>query len=363
MRRWLLVLFIIVFTVAGFAAEPWPTEKWMTSTPEQQGMDSSLLSKALTYLDSQYMTEGVMVIRHGHVVMESYFAPYQRNEPHIVFSCTKSVMSTLIGIAIHDGAIQDVQQKVAELLSDYPLSEQLKNLTLENLLTMTAGFAWDDGSQFGQLIQSKDWVRFVLDLPVATEPGTQFNYNSGVSHLLSAILQKATGQTAAAYAEKKLFGPLGIKDYRWGQDPQGRSFGGSELYLTVPDMAKIGYLFLHRGQWNGSTIVPATWVETATRKQIAAGRDPLGATDYGYQWWTNAFGGYSARGYAGQYIFVMPEQDLVAVFVSDRTMARMWEPQLAMKNFILPSIKSDKPLPPNDKAVKALEDTIKRLAK
>ena len=364
MKRWLLSFVILIFTVAGFASTPsWPTRQWEYSTPEQQGMDSAILHKGLNFISSQISIEGVMVVRHGKVVMEAYYPPYQRNEPHIVYSCTKSVISTLIGIAIHEGAIKDVHQKVSDLLPEYAITDaRLKKLTLENLLTMTSGLTWDDGSQYGQMIRSNDWVRFVLERPVATEPGTEFNYNSGVSHILSAILQKATGKTAETYAEEKLFKPLGISNAVWGTDPQGRTFGGSDLQLTIPDMAKIGYLFLRKGKWNGSTIVPAAWVETSTRKHISAGNEPLGAVDYGYQWWTNSFGGYSARGYGGQYIFVMPEQDLVAVFFSDQLMQRMYTPQFAMKNFILPAIRSDKPLPPNPKAAKALDDAIKKLA-
>lgn len=360
MKRWLLALIILTLTMTSFAADPWPTGKWPTSTPEEQGMNSAVLKKSISFMASQGSIEGVMVVRHGKVVMEAYFSPYRRNELHNVFSCTKSVISTLIGIAIHEGKIKDVKQKVADLLPEYPLAQ--KDLTLEHLLTMSTGLAWDDGSQYNQMIQSEDWVRFVLDRPIVADPGARFNYNSGASHILSAILQNATGKTAAAYADEKLFGPLGIKNYRWATDPQGRSFGGSNLYLTIPDMAKIGYLFLHHGQWNGTSIVPPKWIETATRKHIAAGNDPLGTTDYGYQWWTNGFGGYSARGFAGQYIFVMPEHDLVVSIVSDQYSMNMFAPQYALKSFILPAIQSNKPLPADPKAVQALEALIKKMA-
>ncbi len=157
---------------------------------------------------------------------------------------------------------------------------------------------------------AEDAAQYVLDLPMAFEPGSRFEYTNGVSHLLSCLITEKTGMSAAEYADEHLFGPLGITDYEWRTDDAGRNWGYSSLYMRPRDMAKIGYLFLNEGTWDGEQLVPESWVREATRHRIDANlRD-----GYGYQWWVDDDGYYLALGYMGQFIFVMPEHGIVAVF-------------------------------------------------
>jgi hypothetical protein len=204
-------------------------------------------------------------------------------------------------------------------------------------------------------------VQFMLDRPVSYEPGTRFTYNSGGSHLLSAVFQAATGQTAESCAAEHLFAPLGITDWYWRTDPQGVSIGGWGLWLTPRDMAKFGYLYLMGGQWDGQSIVPADWVSAATQQQIRAGDQWL-AEGYGYQWWVDQGGYYMALGYGGQYIIVMPDRDMVVAVTSGLSTDRFFAPEQLFNDYILPASESSEPLPPNPEDVDAMNSAIAALA-
>jgi CubicO group peptidase (beta-lactamase class C family) len=184
-------------------------------------------------------------------------------------------------------------------------------MKLEHLLTMTPGLGWqDEDPVFGELYRSQDWVAYVLNKPMLEQPGTRFNYCSGCSHVLSAVLQQAAHTNTRDFAQKFLFGPLGITNYQWEADSKGIPIGGWGLQLTPRDMAKLGYLYLHQGEWDGQAIVASQWIEKATQKHVEA-EDELG---YGYQWWINPrLGAYMALGRYGQTIYVVPEADLIVV--------------------------------------------------
>ncbi|MFW9993358.1 MAG: serine hydrolase domain-containing protein [Candidatus Odinarchaeota archaeon] len=307
---------------------------WPTSTPEEQGLNPDILSNMSVHIDS-YMRnlDSVLIIRNGVLVYEEYYHLYTRTSKHEIYSCTKSITSALIGIAIDKGYIDNVNQKVVDFFPDKTftnLDSRKQNMTLEHLLTMTTGLDWGEsspppgygvvGQDYYHMITSSDWVQYVLDKPVIHEPGEVFNYNSGASHVLSAIIQKTTGMETLSFAREYLFGPLGIEpaDITWNSDPQGIATGGSALRMIPQDMAKLGYLFLNNGTWDDKQVVPTEWVETATR-----GHPPLAGSDYyGYQWWLETISqdkdinGYHALGYNGQMIFVLPELDMVVVFTS-----------------------------------------------
>ncbi len=197
---------------------------------------------------------------------------------------------------------------------------------------------------------SPDWVQFILDLPMVGEPGSTFEYCNGASFILSAILQEATDLSALEFAQKNLFTPLGISDVVWKSNPQGISIGYSGLGLRPKDMAKIGYLYLNDGIWDGEQIVSSTWVQDSTQKYIPATLQEW----YGYQWWVDELDIYMALGYGGQYIIVVPEEDLVVVFVSDLAEKDFYIPDQFLHRYILPSIKSSDPLPEDQRATKLL---------
>jgi len=256
---------------------------------------------------------------------------YEGRDVHSLQSVTKSVTATLIGIAIRRGEIPGVQTPVFELLGDYDLSgldPRVRNATLEDLLTMRLGMEWhendrplDDTNTTLQLEKSDDWVAFTLAQPADSDPGVKWNYNSGGSHLMSAIILQATGQTTAEYAEEHLFGPLGIRDYHWKKDPQGLPDTEGGLYLAAEDLARIGVLYLQDGVWKGERLLPEGWVAAATARRVddVAPDNPNWNWGYGYQWWRLDASGldvWAGLGFGGQNLIVIPARGLVGVINS-----------------------------------------------
>jgi CubicO group peptidase (beta-lactamase class C family) len=311
--------------------------------------------------------DGVTVIRHGHLVADATIHPFGPDSQHVIHSCTKSIVSALIGIAIEQGHIEGTDQRVLDFFPGRMvanLDADKEAMTLEHVLTMTAGWACQDSYLYRwrgleQMAQSEDWVQFMLDLPMSEKPGRRFEYCNGGSFLLSAILQEKTGQNALEFAEEHLFGPLGISDVEWPSNPQGISIGWGQLHMKPHDMAKIGYLYLNGGQWNGQQVVPSSWVEASTRKHMSATLED----GYGYQWWVDDSGYYMALGYAGQFVFVVPDKDMVIVFVSDLEERDFYVPQELLTDWILPAARSTRPLPENPDGVTLLESRIQALAR
>jgi len=310
--------------------------------------------------------DSVSVIRNGYMVVDAYVHPFSSDSKHVIHSCTKSIISALVGIAIEKGYIESVEQPVLDFFPERTvanLDANKKAMTLEHVLTMSTGLECRDSYLYRwrglrQMRQSQDWVQFMLGLPMAEEPGTRFEYCNGASFLLSAIIQETTGMSASAFAEKQLFGPLGISDVEWPSNPQGITIGWGELRMRPHDMAKIGHLYLHKGQWDGKQIVPSAWVEASTRKHISATLQD----GYGYQWWVADNGVYMALGYAGQFIFVVPEQALVVTFTSDLEERDFYAPQRLLNDFIIPAAESSTALPANPDGVASLEARIEALA-
>jgi len=298
----------------------WPTDEWRTADPEEVGIYSGPLDDMLEAISNRGIgVDSVTVVRDGYVVLDEYFSPYE-GEPHIIYSCTKSVVSTIIGIAIEEGYIESLDVRMLNLFPDRTagnMNAWKEEMTLRDLLTMTAGFDARDSYLYDweglyPMHDSPDALQYVLNLPVIEEPGTRFEYTNGVSHLLSCIITEKTGMSALEYGMEHLFEPLGIHDVEWHNDSMGRNWGYSRIYITPHDMAKLGYLFLNKGQWDGTQIVPEEWVEEATTKHVEA----TIMDGYGYQWWVSGNGYYTAVGHKGQFIHVVPELDIVAVFTS-----------------------------------------------
>jgi CubicO group peptidase (beta-lactamase class C family) len=326
----------------------WPTEDWRTSTPEEQGVNSSRLEAAADFIvDSGARVRSMLVIHNGYLVFERYFIPtlYDVDDTHIIYSCTKSVSSSLIGIAIDKGYIDNTSQLLVDFFPDLyidNLDSRKEAITLENVLTMTSGLEWDEddydnyNDYFG-LVNSENWAQYVLNKSMVADPGATFYYNTGGSHLLSAIINRTTGMSTLDFAIENLFGPLGITTYSWIQDPQGNQFGGSALSLRPRDMAKFGYLFLNQGEWDGTQIISSEWVTTSTADHVA----PSATVSYGYQWWVSpSYGYYSARGYQGQFIFVVPDEDLVVVFTSDMNDIYI-STDVILSSYVIPAVQDE----------------------
>ncbi len=360
---------VIVVGIApsGEGTNPAPAADWPTSAPEEQGVDSARLADMLAEVVEQgYAIDSILVARNGVLVLEAYRHPYGPETRHILYSCTKSVVSALVGIAIEDGALEGVSQPVLDLFPERAVQNidaRKRAMTLEHLLTMTSGLRCRDSYLYRweglrEMQQSADWVQHVLDLPMAQQPGTHFEYCNGVSYLLSAIVQAATSQSAHAFATARLFGPLGIQDVEWPASPQGISIGWSELRMRPRDMAKLGQLYLQRGQWQGQQVVPAEWVAASTRKHA----DGTLQAGYGYQWWLRDDGVVMALGYAGQYIVIVPDRALVAVFTSDLPEEEFYLPQRLLDGYILPAAAAAGALPPNPPAVERLQSAARAWA-
>jgi CubicO group peptidase (beta-lactamase class C family) len=305
-------------TLTKTSAMYWPTDGWRTSTPEEQGMDGSKLARMLDAVQQQHLNlHSLLIIRHGYIVSETYHEPYRQDTRHELYSCTKSFISTLIGIAIDQGKIQGVDQRVMDFFQGHTFSNpdpRKDSLTLEDLLTMRSGLDWlEEDPVYLEMYRSKDWVKYVLDKPMVQSPGSLFNYCSGCSHVLSAIIRQAAGVNTLEYAEQNLFQPLGISHVVWNVDSSLTPIGGWGLQIAPRDMAKLGYLYLHGGMWDGQQIVSAQWVKTAAQQHT--GTD--GSFGYGYQWWIyTSHGAYTALGRYGQMIFVVPESDLIVVMTA-----------------------------------------------
>jgi len=306
--------------------EYWPTEGWRTSTPESQGMDSAKLLIADGFIRDRLPDAfSLLVVKNGYLVFEKYYAWGSPEKYAVVHSVTKSVISALIGIALDKGYLHSVDQKMIEFFPEYDTDEldpRIKEITLKHILTMSAGFMWNDrGPSMREWYTSPNWAKFSLQLPLQNNPGTVFNYNSSISHLLSIILSKSTKTSTLDFARQNLFEPLGIQSAFWHQGPQGYHIGGFGLALSARDLAKFGFLYLNNGYWNGQSIVPERWVAESTAPQIQAVGHPLyGRFGYGYQWWVKEVDGCSsfrAWGRRGQFAAVIPQLDLVIAVTSE----------------------------------------------
>lgn len=298
------------------APDYWPTEGWRTSTPEEQGFDSLKMAEGVqALLDNQVEMDSLLIVRHGYVVLDAHFAPYDGTFPHDVASVTKSVMTTLIAIAAEQGKI-DLDQPMVSYFPEREIANLdawKQQITVRHLVSMRNGMESGcyeaDAPTLDTMRANADWVQAALDRPMAAEPGTEFCYDSPGMHLLSAILQEATGMTAFEFAQQTLFAPLGIQDVMWESDPQGYTRGWGDLHLLPEDMAKIGFLWLHRGQWDGQQVVAEAWVLNSVRAHSKFIEPDFG---YGYGWWVT-WGDYQATGRGGQRIRVIASRDTLVV--------------------------------------------------
>ncbi len=341
------------------------------STPEEQGMNSETLAEGIEFLITNretYRVHSVVVIRNGRVVLDARFYPFSSEWRHDIASVTKSFTSTLIGIAIDRGYIAGVDVPVLGFFPDLTIANRVprkERMTLEHLLTMRSGFACDPSNSEATLTQmtsSADWVQFALDLPMADEPGARYVYCSPNVHLLSAILQRATGMTTLEFAQQHLFRPLRILDVEWFVDPQGVYRGWGDLHLKPLDMTKLGALYINQGRWLGRQIVSSQWVEEAT---TGAGQPVPGLpADEGYSYlWYFAPDLYYAAGAGGQRIHVYPDENLVVGLNAGSGIGDYFPITLEfLETWVLGAIDSDDPLPSNPDGVALLASKVSEAA-
>ena len=360
-RFQLFVLAFIFFLSisSGSAADYWPKEQWRTATPESQGMSSEILSDMMDILWRKNLEiDSILIVRNGYVVLDTYHFPKVPDFIHNIFSCTKSISSALIGIAIDKGYIKSVDQPLLDFFpGKIPKNPDKRKqlITLKDVLQMATGLKCRDSYRYQwkgikEMRWSKDWVQYMIDLPLVEAPGTRFEYCNGASFLLTAIIEKTTGNTGLEFAKEHLFKPLGINDVYWPANIHGQTIGWGRIHMRPRDMAKFGYLFLSNGRWDDRQIVSAKWVADSTQKHISATFIP----GYGYQWWVMSPGNYAALGYRGQRIFVLEDRQMVVVLTSRLKQQDGFIPSGILRGYIIPAVKSNCPLPENTEALNRL---------
>ncbi len=363
----ILTAFAVAFLQAACAhgsAESWPTRRWTTTTPAEVGLDGG----ALAALDAEIASgalghvDGVLVVRHGRIAYErsytydydaltgararqpgtlglhdpsgpyNYLNPwwhpyYRRGDLHTMQSVTKTVLSITIGVAVARGDFPDLDTPILKFFDEAKIANvdaRKRRITIRHLLTMTAGLEWHEDLPFADPANSAhameasfDWAQYTIDRPMQYEPGTTFHYSSGVAQLLADVFQRATGRDVEEYAARYLFAPLGIERFHWKRTPTGQTNTEGGLYLRPRDLAKLGLLFARNGVWEGRQLVSPEWVKASVAPAATASQK-TGAR-YGYLWWLFPYGdgsrfAWTAWGWGGQLLFVVPERDLVLVF-------------------------------------------------
>ncbi len=296
---------------------------WPTASPASQSIDPDLLNRAVDHAATLSRLRSLVVIRHGFLVLDRYFNGSRADQLDDVRSVTKTVVSTLVGIAIGRGELPGVDAPISDYLDPGHLAgldPTKQAITVGQLLRMSSGFQWDESTTAGYnaWVAAPDPIQYLLDQPLIATPGTTFRYNTAGIDLVSYLLTRVTGVPLPQYAADHLFGPLGITDVAWELFADGRANGGSGIDLRPLDLAKLGELFLRQGATSAGPVVPPDWVATATAPHYPfwSSSPPLGRQSYGFGWWVNQSGGrtdYFAWGYGGQFVWVSPDLDLVVV--------------------------------------------------
>lgn len=315
-----LIPFVCVaLGVSLLAAPPKAPFSFPRTAPEAQGIASAdilaFVEEAEQKLDALH---SLMIVRHGKVVAEGWWSPYAANEPHMLFSLSKSFTSTGIGLAVAEGKVQvdDPVLKFFPELAPADASANLKAMRVRDLLTMSTGHHDEDVAKF-QYNSDDNVVKAFLARPVSHKPGTFFFYNTPASYVLSAIVQKVSGQPLVEYLGPRLFAPLGIESPVWDASRQGVSMGGFGLNIKTEDIARFGQLILQKGEWQGKQLVPATWIDAATARQMSNGSSPTSDWEqgYGYQFWRSRHG-FRGDGAHGQFCLLLPQYDAVIAITS-----------------------------------------------
>jgi len=349
----------------------WPKEEWERKEPIEVGLNTQKIIEALNYLKGNFYSlnslsiykDGYQVFEHqnensyenllSRIIKKCFFLGSKINhcsgytsmdsdgELRNVRSITKSIMSLLIGIAIDKHFISSIEDKISTYLPDYLLVSPKADISIENLLSMRSGLGQIEKNISTSLkfIKSKDWLKHIFDLPMQFKPDEKFEYNTANAHVLSAVITRSTGMSSSKFAEEYLFAPLGIKEYVWETDPKGNVFGGGNLFLKPNDMARIGYLLLNNGFWDGKEVISSDWIKRSF--------DRITNWDYGffygYLWYIKDFEHqmqkivtYSAAGAGGQQIWIIPEYNMVIVVTSEANLIgdKSYYLNLMMNNYL-----------------------------
>jgi CubicO group peptidase (beta-lactamase class C family) len=346
-------------SVSRISPRPAPGAHLPRSSPEAQGVSSAAILSFVEAADKSINSlHSFMLLRHGQVVAEGWWSPYDAQSPHVLFSLSKSFTSTAIGLAVAEGRLS-VDDEVLKFFPDDAPAEpgaNLKAMRVRDLLRMNTGHETEPPRPPDQ-----SWKKAFLNHPVRFKPGTHFLYNTSATYMLAAIAEKTTGMPLLDYLRPRLFEPLGIENPAWEKSPEGITVGGYGLSIRTEDIARFGQLYLQKGKWQGKQLIPAAWVEEATSFQTSNGSNPRSDWDqgYGYQFWRSRNGAYRGDGAFGQYCVVLPQQDAVIAITSglrdmQAVLNLVWEK-------LLPGLAASA-LPPDKAAQEKLGRTLKNLS-
>jgi len=365
MKKYLSFLILAVLLAGNACNAPEKrglADKTLKASPEEMGISSRDILDFVEALEAAQpdAIHSVMLRRHGKIVAEGWWAPYNPESPHLLWSLSKSFTATAIGLAQDEGLLSIDDLVISFFPEDVPEepSENLKAMRISDLLRMNTGQVQQPSFRN---MQSDNWVQAFLAHPVDFKPGTHFQYNSMATYMCSAILQKVSGTTTLDFLTPRLFEPLGITNPTWETDPKGINVGGWGLSVRTEDISKLGQLYLQKGRWEGKQLLSEAWVEAATGKQTSNGSNPESDWDqgYGYQFWQCRHNAYRGDGAFGQYCLVMPEQDVVLAITSGSDdmpgiLNVVWEK-------LLPAMQEGS-LPPDETGVEQLNKKLQNLS-
>ncbi|MEI5906596.1 serine hydrolase [Bacillus spongiae] len=325
----------------------WPAEEWKRTSPESVGMDSALLQDMFDFIEKENIPmEGLLVVKDGYIVAEKYGGEYNQEVLHPIYSVTKSITSALVGVAIEQGKINSVDDKVLNYLDDAKIENKnnwVEGLSIKRLLTMRSGIDFPEQTKRGfyqsdtwnQFMQAEDPAYFIMNRPIRKEPDF-WNYSTGDARVVSKVVQVATGQSLSDFARIHLFKPMGITDVEWPVDQSGTSYGGTGIMMKPRDIAKIGYLYLRNGRWEDKQIFPKGWVDEST-KPYGDTNQNFDGDKYGYFLWLKSILGFNTfrgMGLYGQYMVIVPDLNLVVVQTSSGM-----DVDPLLEKYIIPSIR------------------------
>lgn len=353
------LLFLVVVADCGKkSVEPHEEQDlWNLSTPQAQGMNALLLDSAFTEAEAAGFVDGLVIIRNGYLVAEAYYNGFDKTSTHNVMSVSKSFLSAITGLALDDGHVDSLEEKILDYFPEYiyPEIDTVKyDITIRHLLTMRMGLkgeAEDDYAEYWRLYNSDNWIKATIESPLEYQPGERMSYNTFQTHLFSGIITRATGESTCDYATTRLMEPMKIDVDAWEQDPQGYYFGGNSMHFTPQEMAVLGWLYLNDGRLNGVQIVPSAWVELT----LAPSTDFTHPNEWGefknynyaYLWWLAEIRGYEvfmAYGYGGQFVVVFPDLQMVVVSTArnqvdpETSNVQEWAIFDIIARFIVPSV-------------------------
>jgi CubicO group peptidase (beta-lactamase class C family) len=300
--------------------------EWPVSSPAAEGFDQKKIDSAYIKAKELGFVDALLIIRNGKLVAENYYNGYDADSGHQIWSCTKSFMSVLVGIAIDMGLIESVDKKIMGYFAEYAypgMDARFYDIKIKNLLKMSMGIDKEENNLI-PVVQTNDWIYQTFRLPLLSDPGQKFRYNSLETHLLSAIITKVSGKSALEFARENLTIPMGIEIVEWKSDPKGYNTGGYDIYMKPRDMAVLGYMYMNGGKINNTQIVTEGWIDESlipTWNNNGIQWGPLTDYNYGYLWWLGKINGYNmfmAMGMGGQYIINFPDLNLIVVTTTNK---------------------------------------------